>query len=75
MCTNRPNSDVLALLIADDVAVCLRHNHNYARDLRQTLPFVKQLLTVKYMNMFTLLLRHSMYENINLCKCLLMSHK
>ena len=32
-------SSVTDMLITDDVTVCLRHNHNYARCLRQALPF------------------------------------
>ena len=29
-------------LINDDVAVCLRHNQNYARGLRQALPVARK---------------------------------
>ena len=30
-------------LIFDDVAVCLRHNQNYARDLLQALPVARNI--------------------------------
>ena len=36
-------SSVTDRLITDDVGVCLRHNQNYARGLRQPLPFVRNV--------------------------------
>ena len=30
-------------LTNDDVAVCLRHNQNYSRGLRQVLPFARNI--------------------------------
>jgi len=30
-------------LITDDVAHCLRHNQNYERDMRQALPFARNV--------------------------------
>ena len=37
------NSSATDMLKTDDVAVYLRHNQKYARDLRQTLAFAKHV--------------------------------
>ena len=47
-------------LIPDDVAVCLRHNQNYARDLRHVLHSARNVGNGYIYEYVTLPLRHAM---------------